>query len=213
MTGTSRTGENGAKEQALTGVIDSPRHFRAALNGIDTPDGMTVGQSARVEIHLRNEGTATWGGETPGSLPVRLGYHWLLPDGATYVREGVRTDLPRSLAPGESVRFFATIACPSEVGEYILQWDLVIEDVAWFSERGWHAPTVAVRAAAARPDPCADLDFAAIIDRVAPYSMVPYRWLVALAHQVRVVLREVSRVISWNAGCGAAAPHSSSPRC
>ena len=66
---------------------------------------------------------------------VALSYHLTRGDGAMVVFEGLRTPLPRSLAPGESYDLQLRVAAPSQPGTYRLVPDVVHEGVAWMNER------------------------------------------------------------------------------
>ncbi|HEY6041842.1 MAG TPA: hypothetical protein VIX58_06895, partial [Anaerolineae bacterium] len=50
--------------------------------------------------------------------------------------DGARTELPREVAPGESITLDAEVHPPDHPGMYRLEVELVNEGVAWFSERG-----------------------------------------------------------------------------
>jgi len=108
----------------------------ASVLSAGTPWFLFVGRGeVRVPLHLRNEGTETWD-------PVRqfrVSYRWLT-SGLFQARapidiEGLRTELPKAVAPGESVVVEARIAPPEDAGLYALQWDPVQEGVTWFSAR------------------------------------------------------------------------------
>ena len=87
------------------------------------------------------------GWPVPGLISprVRVGYHWLREDGQIHEYEGHRTNLPHTLHPGEATQVVAQVLAPAGPGTYRLQWDLVIEHVAWFSSQGWQGPEVMVR--------------------------------------------------------------------
>jgi hypothetical protein len=73
--------------------------------------------------------------------PVYVSYHWIQPDSRrVLILDGERTPLPHDLAPGESAAVSAFVKVPPITGTLLLQWDLVQEDVTWFSERGSPAP-------------------------------------------------------------------------
>ena len=118
------------------------------------PRPLTVAPRELVEvpIALRNTGTLTW--RHDGRKAVHLAYHWET-SGAGPKRsdfEGRRTELPGDVAPGDSVALRAQVAPPDVPGAYRLRWDLVAEEVAWFSEHGTPTTDQAVTVVAtARP--------------------------------------------------------------
>lgn len=113
---------------------------------------VSPGQWRSVDVELRNESTVTWASPDLGVPQVRVGYHWLHESGEMYEYDGHRTDLPHSLRPDETTRLAASVRCPAEPGEYVLRWDLVIENVSWFSVRGWRGPEDRVRVVDHQPD-------------------------------------------------------------
>jgi hypothetical protein len=104
--------------------------------GRRTVDG---GEVFAVPITLRNTGSIAW--RAGGALPTRLSYHWAIEaPGAAAPRlveyDGRRTELPGDVRPGGIVRITGIVRAPESAGAYRLSWDLVQEDVTWFSERG-----------------------------------------------------------------------------
>ena len=96
---------------------------------------LQTGESQRVPVTLTNAGLAPW--EPGGESPTRLAYHWLSADGREVVEyEGLRTELPQSVASGASVSLLATVRAPAQPGEYILNWDMLQENRFWFSLEG-----------------------------------------------------------------------------
>jgi len=77
-----------------------------------------------------------------GAPDVRITYHWLTAEGDLYDHKGRRTVLPHMLRPGQTTRLPAPVRAPGEPGDYILQWDLIVPNVARFSERGWRGPEI-----------------------------------------------------------------------
>ncbi len=97
------------------------------------------GASMTMTVGVRNTSIVLWHAE--GAQPVRLSYHWLeASTHKTMVREGMRTLLPHDLAPQDDVTLSAVVIAPYRPGQYVLQWDLLQEHVAWFSQYG--NPTV-----------------------------------------------------------------------
>ncbi len=103
-----------------------------------TLPALNAGEVVTVPVTLRNEGPMTWQAER---VPVvSLSYHWRNANedqnSAFYaVFEGVRTSLPHDVGPGQSVTVEAIVQAPPKPGDYLLEWDLVQERVAWFYEK------------------------------------------------------------------------------
>ncbi len=99
-----------------------------------------AGELSTVGVTLRNAGRITW--EGGGDAPFRLSYHWLNASGDRVVEyDGLRSPLPQTIAPGESVTVRAGVKAPAWPGRYRLAWDVTQEGRLWFSVQG--AATVA----------------------------------------------------------------------
>lgn len=96
-------------------------------------------QSHRTRLRLTNTGRMTWKRDDD----FHLSYHWLDEDRRT-LQDGGRTQLPRDLAGGESVRLDAEVVAPREEGRYLLVWDMVHEHTTWFSGQGVRVASVPV---------------------------------------------------------------------
>src|SRR4051812_15238925 len=96
------------------------------------------GESSRLEVHVHNAGDTTWIHEegTPGW--TRLGVHLYRADRARTLIDfdWYRAALPADVSPDRSVRVALTLPPIAEPGDYRIAIDLVIEGVAWFSDRG-----------------------------------------------------------------------------
>ena len=96
---------------------------------------LAPGDLVEVEVSLVNSGSVTWGFRD--AYPIRLSYHWL--DAVTeevVVFEGLRTDLVAPVGPGERVVMAARVQAPGQPGEYRLAWDMLQEELFWFSMQG-----------------------------------------------------------------------------
>lgn len=94
---------------------------------------MAPSEVRHVQVRIINTGRVAW--NEAGVRPVMLAYHWSSAAGKLYDFEGIRTALPHSLAPGESIVLTAQIRAPQQVGSYRLGWDLVRENGGgWFSQ-------------------------------------------------------------------------------
>jgi O-Antigen ligase len=121
------------------------------------------GSDARLGQRLRWWHDDRWLGvryEVPGAQPTLLSYHWTVePEGGAPARlvefDGLRTDLPEDVPPGGIAHVAGIARAPTAGGAYLLSWDLVQEDITWFSARG-NAPgeqAVDVRTESAMPPP------------------------------------------------------------
>ncbi len=100
----------------------------------DTPSLMQKGGAYIVHLTVRNASDGAWDtGSARG--PVHISYHWWSSNGeATY--DGVRSWLPQMVAPDETVAITAHVLAPSRPGKYVLEWDVVQENICWFGQRG-----------------------------------------------------------------------------
>ena len=124
---------------------DDPEIFRAELSTINCPVVMTAGETYWVDTWVRNESPLIWPSPGSGIPDIIVTYHWLQPSSEPYDFHGLQTRLPHTLRPGESTRIPVLIRAPVDPGCYVLQWDVLIEQVAWFSTRGWQTPRSSIR--------------------------------------------------------------------
>jgi hypothetical protein len=98
---------------------------------LDEPRAGALG-GARVEVE--NVGTAAWRED------VSCSYHWLDALGNPIVWDGIRTPLPRQVAPEERVTMRVAVRAPIPPARYRFALDLVAEHRAWFGELGHRGP-------------------------------------------------------------------------
>ena len=139
-----------------------PELFSASIDAIDCPERTQPGRLFPVQLRLRNDSRFIWHSVGLGSPTITLSYHLLDRDGNPYEFEGVRTNLPLSVRPGQAITVIAQVTAPWEEGEYVIRWDPVIENVAWFSTQAWLGPDTRFRASYS-PDLPAELPL------LAPY--------------------------------------------
>ena len=115
-----------------------PSGFKAEFGKHNLPTEMVANQTLSVEVTVRNVSPNTWPSKANprGMNVVHLSYHWLDRKRQPVVYDGLRTQLPGDLKPGESVTLKVAIRSPDKPGEYVLQMTLVQEGVAWFSDQG-----------------------------------------------------------------------------
>jgi hypothetical protein len=93
-----------------------------------------AGVVGSVAVELENAGTVAW--RSTGAEGVQIAYHWLDERGNPIVWDGVRTALPRPVAPGERIHAVAEVQGPIPPGRYRFALDLILEGRAWFAEVG-----------------------------------------------------------------------------
>jgi O-antigen ligase len=99
------------------------------------PSPLPIDGEAQVRLSIHNIGLLNW--PAGGDKPVKLSYHWMSEDAEqVLVLDGARTELPRDLPPGERAEVSAIVKAPARAGRYLLWWDLVQENVTWFSDAG-----------------------------------------------------------------------------
>ncbi len=111
--------------------------YRVKYLSHNTPVTALAGKTIQVNLSLQNEGSFTW--VRGGEKPFRLGFQWYdaagrfvtLPSNLDF-----RTELPQDVKPGDSVQLSARLRTPDFAGPYQLRWDMIHEQVTWFSTQG-----------------------------------------------------------------------------
>jgi hypothetical protein len=107
---------------------------------------MTTCQETTVAVTVENQGPLTWG--LAGQQPYHLSYHWLGVGSQVAIFEGIRTNLVGTLPPGGRQVFTAKVRAPFHPGQYGLVWDMVQEEVTWFSLKSAHYTVIPVQVVA-----------------------------------------------------------------
>ena len=108
--------------------------YSSGYGASTTPSLATIGATLSLTVDVVNYGPRTL--LAGGANPVALSYHLLSSSGGVLVWEGRRGVLPRDLRPGDTASVPIDVALPQATGDYRIQWDLVQEGVAWFSQLG-----------------------------------------------------------------------------
>jgi hypothetical protein len=129
--------------------------FKAEITLADPPQKLRAGQQERVTVKIKNASDVFWwarGGElneNPGNkFVLAAGDRWLKPDGKIVTDMDGRHGLLKDLKPGEETEVPLLISAPKEPGDYILEVDLIQEQVAWFSDKG--SPTARAKVTVVR---------------------------------------------------------------
>lgn len=113
-----------------------------------------TGGQFHVRIALTNSGAMTLSSRY--LQPVYVAYHWLADDGRMVLWDGLRTNLPTDLDPGDRVEFLLKVVAPEREGDYLLKAAVLQEGITWFKTT---EPEVAaellvrVRAPRSSPEP------------------------------------------------------------
>ena len=116
--------------------------FRAFLIAEHPPVTLNPGERTRLSVIVKNISEGTWPavGQDDGRYDVRLRHRWRALDGTQlksaddFSAGSVR--LPYDLEPGDTAGVSMEIAAPLTSGEFVLEIDVVQEQVSWFSDRG-----------------------------------------------------------------------------
>lgn len=129
--------------------------FKAQLTLPDAPAKLRAGQKETVQVHIKNASDVFWwsrGGEvnerSDNWFYIAAGNRWLKADGSLVTDMDGRHGISKDLKPGEETAIPLSVTAPKEPGEYILEVDLVQEQVSWFSDKG--SPTARAKVTVVR---------------------------------------------------------------
>jgi 4-amino-4-deoxy-L-arabinose transferase-like glycosyltransferase len=122
----------------------SKEGFRARITLLATPAVLRPRRQAGLEVIVKNDSNQPWAARERGGgrFQVSLGNHWLDETGKTIINDDGRAALLKELGPGESVTLKLVVNAPPKPGRYLLELDMLQENVSWFGLRG--SPTLRV---------------------------------------------------------------------
>ncbi len=94
-------------------------------------------------VEIGNRGAEPWG-SNGGSFPILLSYFWMHEDGQPHVWEGLRTPLPRDVAPGDKLVVRILVHTPEVPGVYYWNPAVVQEGAQWIPTVSGPQPLVRV---------------------------------------------------------------------
>jgi hypothetical protein len=112
--------------------------FNAGLASADIPATMRPGEKAVIHVVVKNLSAHIWPSRGRSDLTylINVADRWLdAGHGSLVHNQDSRNKLPRDLWPGEEAVVPLTINAPKEPGEYVLEIDLVQEQVTFFKDR------------------------------------------------------------------------------
>ena len=140
----SRTAASpGGSGHAIVDLVRQPADYE-----VDPPVRWTPSETKRYPVVVANTGTRTWRAE--GDRSVRLSVSFGGPDDDPDIGRVTdqRAELPRDVAPGETVAVDVAVTAPTRPGRYVLRHQLVLDDTGWFEalartevrvDQGWAA--------------------------------------------------------------------------
>lgn len=142
--------QRGAKPY-WTGENESDDYIGAAIALIGTPEELArdlyhpewqscayraeapAGRQGLALVGVKNGSRFTW--PSRGAARIRFASRWLDGEGRRLYDNAYRAPLLHPLAPGGEVTQWLRVETPAAPGTYILEFDAVYENVAWFSDR------------------------------------------------------------------------------
>jgi hypothetical protein len=113
--------------------------FRAHLQAENLPAALPAGTTTTISVLMRNVSAATWPavGE-PGTdrYAVMLRNRWLSADGTVVNAQDGRSRLHYDLEPGDTAGLHLKVTTPETPGQYVLELDVVQEQITWFGDKG-----------------------------------------------------------------------------
>ncbi len=111
--------------------------YAARWLGCGAPPSVGPGETFQAVARLENASPHPWPHQGPAR--VRLSYRWLRAGGEgggePLAEAGLRSELPRTVEPGEELSAWVAVRAPRQAGRYVLELDPLFEHVAWFSDR------------------------------------------------------------------------------
>ena len=108
--------------------------FRCTLS-CEVAPSCTAGKMLEIPLRVENRSASFFTSAAPA--PVFASYKWLDPVTGAYLADGraLRTKLPRTVFPGETVDMTAFVIVPDHAGAATLRMTLIQEGVSWFDDQ------------------------------------------------------------------------------
>jgi len=115
------------------------RNLAALLTVEEGPAQSRPGTELLFRLRLENSGGKTWSSSGSGAMSqgvVQLGAHLLRDDEEEISWDYGRARLSRDVPPGEIIELEIRVQTPATAGHYIVEFDMVEEQRAWFEDYG-----------------------------------------------------------------------------
>ncbi len=131
------------------------RGFRAQITLIEPPAKLRVGQKETINVRVKNTSDVFWwarGGATndrnDNKFYLAIGDRWLDASGKLLSEMDGRLGISKDMRPGEELELPLEITAPAQPADYILEVDMVQEQVSWFGDKG--SPTARTKISVVR---------------------------------------------------------------
>jgi len=144
----------GARQTPVQGPL--PRDaYRARLAIESQSISAAPGQQVPLNVTVENRSPHIWPSlaDVGGQGQITVGNHWLHEDGDVLQRDDFRCPLPFDVSPGARATVMLVVTAPPKDGTYLLELDLVQENVIWFGDRGSTTLRVSCVVGTGRGDP------------------------------------------------------------
>jgi hypothetical protein len=150
--GTSNTATPAAARGDVPSALPD-NGFKAIISVADAPARLRTGQKEAIQVTVKNASDVPWyaRGAVVNTAPsnkfyLAVGNRWLDAAGNKLVSDmDGRHGVDRDLKPGEETDVPLVVTAPKTPGDYILEIDLIQEQVAWFHEKGSTTARVKVK--------------------------------------------------------------------
>lgn len=86
-------------------------------------------------IKIKNISSITWHANLIKN-PINIGNHWLDKDGKILINDQARAGIPKNMEPNSETHIKLPVVMPKMIGDYILEIDLLQENITWFASKG-----------------------------------------------------------------------------
>jgi hypothetical protein len=122
--------------------------YVANLSAAQADLALRPGQSQTINVRIKNVSESIWmaKGDEQGRHRITLRNSWIDAQSRKVIndQDGV-SYLPHNLMPGEEIELKFSFKAPLKAGDYILELDMVQEQVAWFHQKGSETLRFSVR--------------------------------------------------------------------
>jgi hypothetical protein len=111
-----------------------PTAYRAEYSATRIPEVMKAGKPYKIKVEITNRSDVKWEIISSWRHRIKLSYHWLSESGGDVRFENNRAMIKQDLAPNEKTVVEIFVEAPENFkGNYILEFDMLQEQISWFN--------------------------------------------------------------------------------